>query len=58
MINFKKYTFLDSVGVDKGPHLSTCTSWRGLVVDVVCERNNELERLPRIHPSQRDSFNF
>ena len=57
-MNARKYTFSDRDGIDKGPHISVCTSWRGLVVVVGYDGNGELESFPKIHPSQRDSFDL
>ena len=48
----------DRDGVDKGPHIFFCTSWRGLVVVVGWDENGVLESFPNIHPSQRDSFDL
>ena len=45
-MNVRKYTFPDRDGVDKGPHISVCNTWRGLVVVVGCDGNCEFESFP------------
>ena len=46
-MNVRKYTFPDRDGVDKGPHISVCNTWRGLVVVVGCDGNGVLESFPK-----------
>ena len=57
-MNVRKYTFPDRDEVDKGPHISMCTSWKGLGVVVGCDGNGKLESFPKTYPSQRDSFDL
>ena len=57
-MNVQKGAFQDRYGVDKEPHKSTCTSWRGLVFIEGCRGKGGLESLPKIHPSQRNSLDF
>ena len=38
-MNVRKYTFPYRDGVDKGPHISVCTNWRGLMVVVGYDGN-------------------